>query len=463
MGVGALIIFDGFSQPSCNQEDGDYPGCGISKMTHASTRPQDGKAFMEKYFNVETPGDECSSDVCDCSSYGVPNILQGRVYAKREAASSHAPPPGDGFGLHLVAVPGHYTIEGGPTVADVESNFTSKFANAVSTSTFDSFLDYTVVFSTSHLSDFKAAFDNDKVSYFVGKWPYGTSQYYSIIVQVPYSQLLLELVQENGLTTEAVQMEQRVPDGVFSETKSHGVDNTRLKGTTSYYIVSKVVNRAVSWSVMNDLIAFYQGIIGDAKYHEAVVDSHVKYCWQWNGATVYNCFTARQDDQTHGDFKVGDLEYTMNQTHDKLLNSNAGGSPCCGADRWFDNHYAVDSRTVDSDKIVAYVNSHNPYHACGNSPRSSSYVLKSLVDPSGLSIQMDTSTSLPNDCSSCDSTVSLFQGDHTNPACTTDMSKCPSISPTPGPTPSHCDKCGNMVTRARRECGCHNGCVKTYW
>merc|ERR1719421_2420175 len=156
----------------------------------------------------------------------------------------------------------------------------------------------------------------------------------------------------------------------------------------------------------------------------------------------------------------------MNQTHDKLLNTNAGGSPCCGADRWFDNHYAVDSQKVDSDKIVAYVNAHKPYHVCGNSPMSSSYVLKSLVDPSGLSVQMDTSTSLPDDCSGCDSMGSLFQGDHTNPACTTDMSKCPSISPTPtpGPTPTptptptpgptppgaHCDRCSQLV---KQNCG----------
>merc|ERR1712107_259940 len=88
--------------------------------------------------------------------------------------------------------------------------------------------------------------------------------------------------------------------------------------------------------------------------------------------------------------------------------------------------------------------------------------------------QMDTSTSLPDDCSGCDSMGSLLQGYHTNPASTTDMSKSPSKSPTPTPTPrptptptptpgptpgpapgppppgSHCDRCSELV---RENCG----------
>merc|ERR1719409_2340766 len=87
---------------NCNQKDGDYPGCGLSKLTHSSSQPQAGKKFMEKYFPVQTPGDECTDDVCDCSSdssHAAWHIYQGRVYTTREVSpSGGGPPPGNGFG-----------------------------------------------------------------------------------------------------------------------------------------------------------------------------------------------------------------------------------------------------------------------------------------------------------------------------------------------------------------------------
>lgn len=100
--AGAAVIACAVAQPSCNQVDGDYPGCDISKMTHASSQPKAGKTWMYKYFNVQTPGDECSNDECDCSSTGAPTIEQGRVFTTRQISPSGGMAPGNGFGLLMV-------------------------------------------------------------------------------------------------------------------------------------------------------------------------------------------------------------------------------------------------------------------------------------------------------------------------------------------------------------------------
>merc|ERR1740138_1597431 len=166
-------------------------------MTHAASKPIDGKTFIAKYFKVQAPGDECDNDVCDCSSDGAPNIEQGRVYTTRQISPTGGMPPGNGFGLHLVSVPGHST-SGGLTVEEVEAHFNEKLGDM---STFDSFMDFNVVFATSSLQAYKTAFDKDGVKYLVGTWSDTSGKAYSsVLVQVPGSQLLLELVQQTSLT-----------------------------------------------------------------------------------------------------------------------------------------------------------------------------------------------------------------------------------------------------------------------
>merc|ERR1711998_623128 len=100
-------------------------------------------------------------------------------------------------GLHLVSVPGHKTT-GGDTVESVGSKFADKLGDM---SAFDSFMDFNVVFATSSLQSYKSAFDRDGVKYLAGSWSDSkNSEYSSILVQVPGSQLILELVQKTSLT-----------------------------------------------------------------------------------------------------------------------------------------------------------------------------------------------------------------------------------------------------------------------
>ena len=418
--AGASLVACALGQPSCNQVDGDYPGCGISKMTHAASQPKAGKEFMYKYFNVQTPGDECSNDECDCSSTGAPTIEQGRVFATRQVSPSGGPSPGNGFGLHLVSVPGHKTT-GGLTVESVESMFTEKLGDM---SKFDSFMDFNVVFATSSLQSYKSAFDSDGVKYLTGSWSNSAGQQYSsLLVQVPGSQLILELVQKTSLVLAegevSVQMEQRVPDSILKDQDS-SMSGEVVSDTTSDYIVSLVVNRAASSNAMSQLEDFYVTGMGTAKTHDASENGSTKKCFLWTGATVNICFTSRDDSETSTSFKVGDLEDMLNSVHQAIVD----GHPFCPMNRWFDNHYAIDSRSVDNSKILSYVNSKKPFHTCAKSLFSSS--LSAIFDPTGLGIQMDTGIGSSDDCSSLASS-SVSAAAHSNPACTIETSQCGSL------------------------------------
>merc|ERR1719162_2212244 len=83
------------------------PGNGISKSTYSCNDPLTAKAFLYKYFPVDTPGDECTNDICTCAASGSTpawDIQQGRVYVKEASTAAsegrRLQSPGNGFGLH---------------------------------------------------------------------------------------------------------------------------------------------------------------------------------------------------------------------------------------------------------------------------------------------------------------------------------------------------------------------------
>jgi len=421
--AGAAFIACALAQPSCNHADGDYPGCGISKITHAASKPIDGKKFLEKYFKVQAPGDECDYDVCDCSSDGAPDIEQGRVFTTRAINPLPGPMPGNGFGLHLVSVPGHKTT-GGLTVEEVESKFNEKLGDM---SKFDSFMDYNAVLAVTNLQSLKSAFAKDGVKYLTGSWSNSDGQQYSsILVQVSGSQLILELVQKGSLVLAegetSVQLEQRVPDSILQDhdsnlTGEEGASETFTKG----HIVGLTVNRAASSKAMSELEDFYVTGMGTKLSHDATENGATKKCFLWKGATMHVCFTNRDDSETSTSFKVGDFEDMLNNVHKTILNDH----PWCPMNRWFDNHYAIDSQTVSNTKILRYINSKKPYHSCA-SHGLFNRGLSAVFDPTGVGIQMDTGIGLPDDCStSLDSSMS--SGGTFNPACTADTSQCGSL------------------------------------
>lgn len=387
-------------------------------MTHASADPGPGLQFMLTYLNVEKPGDECretegEADLCECSS-GVPNILQGRVYTVREDHQGSSGPAGNGFGLHLVAVPGHGVSVNGRPVEFVEEQYTSKFNRAVKTGVFDVFMDNNVVLQTSCLQTFKNRFSSDGVGYYSTIWKEGTTNYDSIIVQVNRSQLFLQLVQEKT---------------VSSKREAVAEDDT-----TGCYLVQMAINRGVSSiGKFHEVYTFYEGM--KVTSEDRSTPGISKRCYTWavdSGADETPiCYSHRVKGTTHGDFTLGDMEQQLLASHRRYINSSE--YHCCTGDRWFDNHYAIDARNQDQQNtdIINYINGKEaegdlPLYTCASNRRFGGSSLKALFDPTGLGIQMDTNTATSDlKCNSCASSQFSSAG-HTNPACDTTWSNCPS-------------------------------------
>jgi len=425
---------------------GDYPGHGVSKSTYSCNDPVSAWKFLNKYFPVETPTDECTDNVCTCPASGSTpawQIQQGRVYAKRKGASGSGGHAGNGFGLHCVNVSQHLTT-GGLSTSEVETQFNQKLGEM---DKYDAFMDYNVVFSTDGLEQYKQTFKADGVKYLEGAWSsLDGASYSSIIVQVPGTQMILELVQQSSLTSDsepvaALSLEQRVPTMalplITAGASKSDVTGPLATSSVGAYIVPLVVNRAASAAAMSKLEDFYVSGMGTTKSHDETKNGVTKKCFLWAGATVHVCYTQRADSETKGNWKVSDFEAMLNKVHETLM----GGHPFCGMDKWEDNHYAIDSQSADGSKIVEYINSAKPLHYCessGGAERTkrelssafppgpgSSTSLHYVWDPTGWGIQLNLQfSSVPDDCKQTASTGRGLQGSQTNPACTLEPQKC---------------------------------------
>lgn len=248
--------------------------------------------------------------------------------------------------------------------------------------------------------------------------------------------MILELVQQTSLTysegeAKPIPLEQRVPTSTLqsNDTAAPKPDSVGASsGTSIGSIISPlVVNRAASASSMAKLEEFYAKGMGTTMTHNVDSNGVVKKCFLWTGATVDVCFTQRADSATRGDWKVADFENMLNTVHKNFME----GHPFCGMDKWEDNHYAIDSKTADTTKIVDYINVQKPYHYCATTAQSTT--LHYIWDPTGWSIQLDLRfTTVPDDCKTSAVTERWFaeqwMADHTNPACTLEPNKCASQS-----------------------------------
>merc|ERR1712166_625341 len=167
----SLVVNRAVSSKAMSElEDFYVTGMGTSKSLDSTENGVTKKCFLWTGASVHN----CFTNRADSetsTSYTVGDhedatIEQGRVYAKVQSASDENPQPGNGFGLHLVSVPGHKTT-GGMTVEAVEAEFTEKLGDM---SKFDSFMDYNVVLAAKSLQALKSAFEKDGVKYLTGTW-----------------------------------------------------------------------------------------------------------------------------------------------------------------------------------------------------------------------------------------------------------------------------------------------------
>jgi hypothetical protein len=411
-------------------------GNGVSKSTYATSDPVPAKKWLMNYFPVCTPGDECTDDICDCpaGTGGTTEwyIQQGRVWMKSYSSQSCSggPSAGNGFGVHMVNLTNHLWT-GGLSTEAVEAKFKTKMGDM---SKWDSFMDYNVMFYTSGLSTYASTFKSDGVKYLTTTWDYNGDTYTSLFVHVRdwssseawQTQVVIELFNKGtldaSLSTPVAHMPQRVASHELEALMAKEANRT-AEGDVGDVIYVQRVNRAASRSAMDKLESFYVDGIGQtlsSHTGNSSAESETK-CFTWSGATVPVCYTWRPDSYTKGDWKVSDFEDMLNTVHTNLLK----GQPLCGVDKWFDNHYAVDSHSLSGSTFVDYVdkNSDAIYYCSSNmGPGASGYSLHYLFDPCGWGVQLNVNmngVSAPSGCSSAAAAAgnpTFVQGTG-NPAC----------------------------------------------
>ncbi|KAH8069610.1 hypothetical protein JL720_11908 [Aureococcus anophagefferens] len=253
-----------------------------------------------------------------------------------------APPArrSEGFGLHLVDVWSSETA-GGLNVSEVEAVFAAKVAN-FSSGAYDAFFDFNVVLAAD-LDACGDAFAKDGVPTLRFSWTSAEGEtWHSLLVHVPKSQMILELVSQNSKTTPTLAMETRMSNRTAVRM------STTVKSTYNNLLYGVAVTRGVS-----DLAAV---------------------------ATFYE---SRDDDAK---FTVADLEATLWASH-----AAVDTSPSVH-DKWGDNHYAMDLPGTSGASIVeAFTANYARIYPIAN--KSTTYAFSCeqhyIIDPTGFSIQTD--------------------------------------------------------------------------
>lgn len=406
----------------------DGAGSGLSKSTYAATTPVVGKEFLLKYFSTEEVDDECTNDVCTCSDDDETwYIQQGRVSISSSSSNGYGAGVSSGFGMHMVNLTNRLTT-GGNSVQEVEAYFAEKFDNMMTTQVLDSFMDYNIGLYTSDLDSLVSTFESDSIDYFSMTWDSDSTTWYSVIVLVPTSHMVLEVMSESSsilaqrkasLYKSKSRLSPRVVTSVLdSFTGSNSTTKAGSSSSTSTVSVIRV-NRAASDLTVID--TFYQDVMGATLDIEESDDDVSRYCYLYSGATVELCFSKRDDSATYGDFKVSSMEDQLNAVHANLL-----AKPTCGTDKWLDNHHAYDSMSYSATDLVTYLDSDasSTYYYCEPSSSffSTTYSLHYVIDPTGWGIQLDVQiSSSPSGCSASADAEELV-GSTYNPAC--DLGSC---------------------------------------
>ena len=325
--------------------------------------------------------DSCTNDVCTCTISGSTyEVQQGRVQLETSRSSGvGGPQPGEGFGLHLVNCSTN-PQPGGMSTSAVEAEFASKLGDM---SSYDAFMDYNVALYTTQLDSYISAFDADGVDYLATTWTDQSDDYYGIIVHVPNTQMVIELMSLNSTllarraaagnkpTVHAFAPHER---RASASALARAIAAAEVSATNILTVIS--VSRASSdLSAIDD---FYSTGMQCSTTLSVDTDGYSKRCYLWDvaSATADVCFTKRKPTETAGSFKVSDFEDMLNAVH-----ANAVADDC--GNKWVDNHYAVDGRSGSADYIADYIESSGAFFYCsGDNPHY-------IIDPSGFGIQLD--------------------------------------------------------------------------
>lgn len=239
-------------------------------------------------------------------------------------------------------------------------------------------------------------------------WTAGSDTWYSAAVHVPNTQLVIELLSKN-FTQTGLRASRAAPAPRLSEARAREIAGW---GTDRDYVYAIRISRAVT--NLTEVDAFYKTALGATRTESTAQ----KACYKVATTSTFTdttevCFNEHADDK-HDVLSVAGYVSGLFATHAALL----AGKPACGADKYLDNHLAIDptahGSTTYGDALVDYVDATpGALYYCEAEPMSG-YNLHYVIDPSGFGVQVDTMFSkTPKGCSQ---QRRRLQG-HGNPAC----------------------------------------------
>ena len=300
---------------------GDGYGHGISKSTHSSSDPIAHFNWAAKFFPIHcqdlyTP---CNSTI-NCGASGRAALCQDA-----DCAYDVDPSQSGAFGLHLVNTSAR--PYGEEDNSFFEEHFTAKLTSAAAEDRYDTFMDYSTVLYTRSLQNYVLEFDAASVPYVIVHWADDLAQdWYSLIVQVSTSVLVLELVSPECPYTNKTMIEddlQRLPASVFTANNV-----TAITDAVPSILLPLAVSRATS--DLSAMETFYTKDLFAAINHSSSsssssANSTKLMAFAPPGANVLVRAVQRPATSTSDGLSVLDLETIKNAAHSMSHSNNFCG------------------------------------------------------------------------------------------------------------------------------------------
>lgn len=354
------------------------PGRGISKSTYAVSDAKASGDWLMKYLPCSEASDDCPNRECTCGT-------QGRVALT-----------GSSFGVHTVWAPGdgnhRADANGGKTLQEIEKIWDDGIGDLSKTYDSDAnargWCDNSLaMYTTGSLDSYVTAFDAGGQKYHTGSWQSGGATYYSLLVHIPSTQVVLELQGASCSKCSPAPLAGRPADS-YLHPPTLALAARRLNASADELEPTKI-SRAVR--SVAEVKAFYKAVFQvDPKSESTASDGTKTLLIQvLDTASVLLQFVERPG-QT-GAYNSQWFASYLNTTNIKYMGTGGEHHGCWPI--WGDNHCALDQREVDIGTFYDRWSKSGYPLWMHNTPMGQPHMY--AQDPSGWQMQFDGSYSNP--------------------------------------------------------------------
>ncbi|KAH8046783.1 hypothetical protein JL721_12308 [Aureococcus anophagefferens] len=389
-----------------------YCNLTISKQTWSVSDPTSAADFLYKYFPVEceTDGGFTDYSLChhsqgECGSYV-------RLALNGTNEGEHVPC----FGLHMVNAKDRPA--GNVSVSEVETHSDARLTDM---STYDPFMDISMMFYANSLQTYVEAFERDGIPYMLLKWRDNSgsniiddcadtatsassvssdctegSVFFSLIVHVPHTQINFELVSSlapetaggNANVTDAKERNGASERPIFEDPTvrmSHiALSFAGSAPPGSDDLVPLAISEATS--DMATVTEYYTTILSadvdyDSEDSDDTIDGYTMKIFRLPGAPMPVKVVQRHVESNYA-FGVTELEVAKNSAHKESYES-----PICGFDQYMDNHFDLTQYDYPVDEWTTRLSDYGYKWHCNRVGFGSLDIY--ATKPSGDVIQLD--------------------------------------------------------------------------